>query len=155
MVTIKELTRKRILRIHGSILILVGIALTINSTAGTYLGIGKLSFLQDNEFALVGLFQAYLLMAIIGIALWIGTESSGIRKFHVVGALAHIPPLIANIMFWHLFSAMDMTAIATGGTTFHVLFICVESYAGISTTVNNHEEKSSEVPNQLDGSLKF
>lgn len=61
-------TRKRIQRIHGTILILIGMAFTINSTIGTYLGIGNFSFLQENEFALVGLFQAYLLMAIIGIA---------------------------------------------------------------------------------------
>ena len=138
--TIKEETRKKILRIHGSILILIGIALTVNSTVGTYLGVGKFSFLQDNEFALVGLFQAYLLMAIIGVALWIGTTSSGIRKFHIIGALAHFPPLAANIMFWHLFSAMGMTTIATIGTTFHCLFIGIETVAGISTNVNKPEE---------------
>ncbi len=81
--TIKKETRKKILRIHGSILILIGIALTVNSTLGTYLGIGKFSFLQNNEFALVGLFQAYLLMSIIGVALWIGSTSSEVRKFHI------------------------------------------------------------------------
>ncbi len=138
--TIKEETRKKILRIHGSILILIGIALTVNSTVGTYLGVGKFSFLQDNEFALVGLFQAYLLMAIIGVALWIGTTSSGIRKLHIIGALAHFPPLAANIMFWHLFSGMGITTLATIGTTFHCLFICIETVAGISTNVNKEEE---------------
>ena len=138
--TIKEETRKKILRIHGSILILIGIALTVNSTVGTYLGVGKFSFLQDNEFALVGLFQAYLLMAIIGVALWIGTMNTGIRKLHIIGALAHFPPLAANIMFWHLFSGMGMTTVAAIGTTFHCLFICIETVAGISTSVNKEEE---------------
>ena len=97
----------------------------------------------DNEFALVGLFQAYLLMAIIGIALWIGTTSTGIRKFHIIGALAHFPPLAANIMFWHLFSDLEMTTLATIGTTFHCLFICIESVAGISTDVNKEENMQS------------
>ena len=138
--TIKEETRKKILRIHGSMLILIGIALTVNSTVGTYLGVGKFSFLQDNEFALVGLFQAYLLMAIIGVALWIGTTSAGIRKLHIIGALAHFPPLAANIMFWHLFSGMGMTTLAIIGTTFHCLFICIETVAGISTNVNKKEK---------------
>ena len=55
--TIKEETRKNILRIHGSILIVIGIALTVNATIGTYLGVGKFNFLKDNELALVGLFQ--------------------------------------------------------------------------------------------------
>jgi len=132
--TIKEETRKKILRIHGSIIIVIGIALTVNATTGTYLGVGKFSFLKDNELALVGLFQAYLLMAIIGVSLWIGTTSAGIRKFHIIGALAHFPPLAANIMFWHLFSDMGMTTFAIIGTTFHCLFICIETVAGISTT---------------------
>ncbi len=139
--SIKEETRKKILRIHGSILILIGIALTVNSTLGTYLGIGKFSFLQDNEFALVGLFQAYLLMSIIGVALWIGSTSTRVRKFHVIGALAHLPPLAANIMFWHLFSEMGMTTLAIIATIFHCLFICIETLAGLSTNVNNKEEK--------------
>jgi len=137
--TIKEDTRKKILRIHGSILIVIGIALTVNATIGTYLGVGKFSFLGDNEFALVGLFQAYLLMAIIGVSLWIGTTSAGIRKFHIIGALAHFPPLAANIMFWHLFSGMSMTTFATIGTTFHCLFICIQTIAGISTTKHKNE----------------
>jgi len=145
--TIKEGTRKKILRIHGSILILIGIALTVNSTIGTYLGIGKFSFLQDNEFALVGLFQAYLLMAIIGVALWIGTTTTGIRKFHIIGVLAHFPPLAANIMFWHLFSAMAMTTLATIGTIFHCLFICIETVAGIGANVNKEVENMQRTSN--------
>ncbi len=144
--TIKEETRKKILRIHGSILILIGLALTINSTAGTYLGVGKFSFLQGNEIALVGMFQAYLLIAIIGVALWIGAGSEGIRKFHIIGALAHFPPLVANIMFWHLFSGLGMTTLATIGTTFHCLFLGIETVAGISTNTNKEEENSLQSP---------
>jgi len=132
----KEETRKKILRIHGSILILIGVALTVKSTIGTYIGVGLFSFLQDNEFALVGLFQAYLLMAIIGISLWLGSASKGIRKFHIIGALAHCPPLAAIITFWHLFSNMGMTTVAAIGTTFHCLFICIETFAGLSPNVN-------------------
>lgn len=138
--TIKEETRKKVLRIHGSILIVIGIALAANATIGTYLGVGNFSFLKDNEFALVGLFQAYLLMAIIGVSLWIGSTSTGIRKFHIIGALAHFPPLAANIMFWHLFLGMGMTTLAAIGTTFHCLFICIETIAGISADANKEEE---------------
>jgi len=121
--------RKRILRVHGTILILIGAALTVNSTIGTYLGVGKFDFLQENEFALVGLFQAYLLMAIIGAALWTGSMSTSVRKFHFIGALAHVPPLVAIIMFWHLFSDMEMTTVAGIGSTFHCLFIGIETIA--------------------------
>ena len=117
-------------------LIVIGIALTVNSTLGTYLGIGKFSFLQDNELALIGLFQAYLLMAIIGLVLWLGATSAGIRKFHIIGALAHCPPFAANIMFWHLFSDLGITTLTTIGTTFHCLFIFIETFAAINTNIN-------------------
>ena len=79
-------------------------------------------------------------MSVIGVALWIGTTSAGIRKFHIIGALAHFPPLAANIMFWHLFSGIGMTTLATIGITFHCLFICIETVAGISTNANKEEE---------------
>ncbi len=40
----------------------------------------------------------------------------------------------SNIMFWQLFSGMGMTTLSIIGTTFHCLFICIETVAGISRT---------------------
>jgi len=70
------------------------------------------------------------------------TTNAGIRKLHIIGAAAHLPPLAANIMFWHLFSGMSMTTLATIGTIFHCLFIGIETVAGISTNVNKEEKNN-------------
>jgi len=121
--------RKRILRIHGTFLIVAGVTLAINSTIGTFAGFGPLKFLQDEPFGLVGLFQAYLLIAIIGMVLWMGSAGENIRKWHLVGALAHIPPLTMVIVFWDLFATVDMTPIAVGSLVFHVTFIVIETTA--------------------------
>ena len=45
----------------------------------------------------VGLIQAYLLMTIIAVLLILGAGQVDTRKWHVVGALAHGPPLIAAL----------------------------------------------------------
>ncbi len=119
--------RKKLLRVHGSILIFIGVALTINSTIGTYLGIGIFSFLQKNEFALIGLFQAYLLMAVIGIVLWMGSTQENMRKWHLIGALAHIPPLTAIIMFWSHFVSMEVDSIVMFVAIFHCVLMGTES----------------------------
>ena len=112
-----EKTRKIILRVHGTLLLLVGVALTVNSTLGAYRGIGILKFLQENEFGLVGLFQAYLLMAILGIALWLGSVGADRKKWHAVGALAHLPPLAANIMFRNLFVEIGLGSLPVKSTS--------------------------------------
>ncbi|MCH8329995.1 MAG: hypothetical protein IH946_01220 [Bacteroidetes bacterium] len=119
--------RKLILRIHGSFIIFLGIALTANSMVGTFLGVGKFAFLSEMPFALVGLMQAYLLIAVIGIALWMGSYHPDPRKWHLIGALAHVPPLAANIIFFGLFVEMDMEWASYIGTTIHCTFIIVES----------------------------
>ena len=121
--------RKKVLSVHGTILLLIGGALTVNSTLGAFMGIGVFSFLQENELALVGLFQAYLLMAIIGLVLWMGSSGPDIRRWHLIGAVAHVPPLTAGIMFWDLLGSLGMTTIAIGAITFHCVFILVESTA--------------------------
>ena len=121
--------RKIILRIHGTIIIFLGVALTINSTLGTYKGIGPFDFLSETPFVLVGLFQAYLLMALIGLTLWIGSYQDNPRKWHAVGALAHIPPLAANIMFYDTFLELEMQWASYIGSTIHCIFILVESVA--------------------------
>ena len=121
--------RKQLLRVHGTLAIVLGIALTVNSTLGTFLGIGTFKFLQQNPFGLVGLFQAYLLIAVIGFALWVGSYLENTKKFHIIGALAHCPPLAANIMFFGMFSEMGMAWASIAGSSLHCVFISLESFA--------------------------
>lgn len=52
-----ENIRKKFLRVHGSLLIIGGIVLTINASLGTYSSIGVFKFLGGNHLGLVGLFR--------------------------------------------------------------------------------------------------
>lgn len=124
-----ETFRKKLLRVHGTLAIVLGVALTINSSLGTFWGIGIFKFLQQNPFGLVGLFQAYLLMSVIGFVLLFGSRYERTKNFHIVGALAHCPPLAANFIFFGLFSEMGMGWVSLIGSTVHCIFISLESFA--------------------------
>ena len=62
---------------------------------------GTYPFLLTNHIGAVGLVQAYLLMSIIGISVWIGfrTAQPFPRAWHWLAILAHLPPLIAVALF--------------------------------------------------------
>jgi hypothetical protein len=120
---------KIVLRTHGSLVILVGIALAIVVNIGRVKGIGPMSFLQNNPLVTVGLFQAYLLIGVLGIVLWIGSYQDAIKKWHIIGALAHVPPLMANIIYWDLFKDIGMTSNSIAGMVMHCFWILVELFA--------------------------
>ena len=126
-----EKTRKAILRTHGTIIMLIGVAMAVNSTIGTSRGTGIFDFLHENPLAHVGLLQAYLLMAIIGLTLWKGAASGNPHRWHIVGALAHLPPLLAIVFYWDLFHNMGMGWMVNISLVLHGTFVSVESTAFI------------------------
>ena len=90
---------RTVLRLHGSFLILLtGFLITV-SLIGTFRGVGVMAVLYTYPLVEGGLFQAYGLMMLIGIVLWIGSFQENPGKWHVVGFLAHLSPLLANFIF--------------------------------------------------------
>ena len=90
---------RTVLRLHGSFLILLtGFLITV-SLIGTFRDVGVMAFLSTNPLVEVGLFQAYSLMMLVGIVLWIGSFQENPGKWHTVGFLAHLSPLLANFIF--------------------------------------------------------
>src|ERR1700682_4719177 len=89
--------RRWLLRIHGTILTLVALSSAVATTIGRMTGTGIFGFIQKNPMVWVGLIQAYLLMTIIAVLLVFGSDKTNSRKWNVVGALAHFPPLIAAL----------------------------------------------------------
>src|SRR5215468_10958339 len=51
--------RRRLLRVHGTVLTLVALAAAVATTIARVNGIGPFGFLQQNPMAWVGLIQAY------------------------------------------------------------------------------------------------
>ncbi len=94
--------RIRLLWAHGTILTFVALGSAAATTMGWMIGIGPFGFLQQKPLVWVGLIQAYLLMTLIAVLLIHGAGQANTKKWHIVGALAHGPPLIAA------FSSLDL-----------------------------------------------
>ena len=125
-----DLIRRRILRIHGTFLFFLTIAVTINTMVGWSLGKGLFALWHEQQFAAVGLFQAYLLMFVIGVVLWLGsTQQSNLWKWDLIGLLAHLPPLAVNFIFASLFAAYGFQNTSLVSITIHVIWISVELFA--------------------------
>jgi hypothetical protein len=121
--------RRWLLRIHGTILLLVALGSAVATTIGRLTGSGLFGFMQQNPMVWVGLIQAYLLMAIIAVLLLLGSDQANARKWNVVGALAHCPPLIAALSSLDVFESMGALGIVRAAIAFHVVWLCLEGFA--------------------------
>jgi hypothetical protein len=123
--------RRWLLRIHGTILALVALGSAVATTIGRMTGAGIFGFMQQNPMVWVGLIQAYLLMTIIALLLVIGAGQVNPRKWNVVGALAHCPPLIAALASLDVFESMGALAMVRAAIVFHLLWLSLEAFAAI------------------------
>jgi hypothetical protein len=125
--------RRWLLRIHGTIVVLVALGSAIATTAGRITGKGLFGFMQQNPMVWVGLIQAYLLMTIIAILLVLGSGQVNTRKWNVVGALAHCAPLIAALSSLDVFESMGALGVARAAIAFHFFWLCLETIAALSS----------------------
>lgn len=122
---------KLALRIHGSILIIATIALTISAGLGYAHGEGQFAMLHAEPIGYVGLFQAYLLMTTLGIVLWLGSFQDRPRIWHAIGILSHAAPLAANFLFWN---DIERYGITHGGIAIHVSMMTVELWGWLASS---------------------
>jgi hypothetical protein len=126
--------RRRLLRIHGTILTLVALVNAVVTTVGRVTGAGQFGFMRRDPMVWVGLIQAYLLMAIIAVLLVVGSRDANPRKWNVVGALAHCAPLIAALSSLYVFESMGALGIVRVAIAFHILWLCLEATAALIRT---------------------
>ncbi len=107
---------RAVLRLHGSFLILLTAFLITFSLIGTFRGTGIMSILSTYPLVEVGLFQAYSLMMLAGIVMWIGSFQNNPGKWHVVGFLAHLSPLLANFIFADILVTSGLPGTTPPGT---------------------------------------
>ena len=125
--------RSLLLQVHGSLLLLIGVGSGVNSTVGWLTGDGMMGFLTAHRMGHVGLVQAYLLMAVVGVVLWMGSRRVDTRPWNRIGALAHLAVLPAYAFHWNYFPEVT----PDGGKIrlaiiFHLTFIILESIAGFT-----------------------
>ncbi|HLO29183.1 MAG TPA: hypothetical protein VK249_08615 [Anaerolineales bacterium] len=107
---------RTVLRLHGSFLILLtGFLITV-SLIGTFRAVGVMAILSTYPLVEVGLFQAYALMMLAAIVMWIGSFQDDPGKWHVVGLLAHLSPLLANFIFSDLLVSSGLPGTTPPGT---------------------------------------
>jgi hypothetical protein len=123
--------RRWLLRIHGTILMLVALGSAVATTIGRMTGAGIFGFMQQNPMVWVGLVQAYLLMTIIAVLLVLGSGQVNPRKWNVVGALAHCAPLIAALSSLDVFDSMGALGIVRVAIAFHLVWLCLETFAAL------------------------
>jgi hypothetical protein len=129
--------RQRLLVIHGSILTLVAVASAVATTVGRVTGAGLFGFMQRDPMVWVGLIQAYLLMTIIAVLLIIGSREANPRKWNLVGALAHCPPLIAALFSLHVFESMGALGFVRVAIAFHFAWFSLETFAALYPAVRD------------------
>src|SRR5258705_8274316 len=129
--------RRWLLRIHGTILTLVALGSAVATTMGRMTGNGLFGFMQQNPMVWVGLIQAYLLMTIIAVLLVIGSREANPRKWNVVGALAHCPPLIAALSSLDVFESMGALGLVRVAIAFHFLWFFLEAFAAVYPDPSN------------------
>jgi hypothetical protein len=123
--------RRWLLRIHGTVLTLVALGSAVFTTIGRMTGTGIFGFIQHNPMVWVGLIQAYLLMTIIAVLLVLGSGQANARKWNVVGALAHCPPLIAALCSLDVFESMGSLGIVRVAIIFHFVWLCLETFGAL------------------------
>lgn len=111
------------LRIHGSILFVATITLTVSGWMGYVSGEGQFGMLRAEPIGYIGLFQAYLLMTTLGVALWVGSFLEKPRVWHLIGILGHSAPLAANFLFW---SDIERYGITHAGIAIHLSMMALE-----------------------------
>ena len=126
-----QLIRKKILKIHGTVAIIAGTFFTISSTIGMGSGIGPLAMLEENKLGHVGLMQAYMLFALIGVVLIMGSRQENVKKWNRIGAFAHVLILVVYVIHWNFFLTLENGELMRiGGLVFHLTFLSIETWAG-------------------------
>jgi hypothetical protein len=123
--------RRWVLRIHGIVLTVTALTLAVATTVGKSTGEGQFAFLHDQPLVWVGLIQAYLLMTIIAVLLFLGADQPYTRKWNLVGALAHAVPLFAALTALSVFQSMDEMQMAEIAIGFHVFWLAVETFTAL------------------------
>jgi hypothetical protein len=120
------LFRRRLLKIHGAVMSVVALGAAAATTFGWMTGAGQSGFMQRNPMVWVGLIQTYLLMTIIAVLLVLGSRDANVRKWNVVGALAHCPPIIAVLFNLDVFRSMGAFGAVRVALGFHFVWLLLE-----------------------------
>jgi hypothetical protein len=91
---------RHILRWHAIALMTLTPTLTVATYLGGFTAVGPYGGLFGNSMAIVGLVQAYPLMGLVAVSMWMGAQGEGPQRFSLLAIAAHCIPFSALIILW-------------------------------------------------------
>lgn len=137
----KAKKQNRVLLIHGIFLLIVTFVNTIISLIGLKTGEGVFAFIKNIPMAEVGLFQAYLLMMLVGVILLMNYRSEHSWRYDLVGVVAHLIPLCALFLFQDLVKDVMGMRIFIASATIHIPWIVIELFTAYVQYNKSRDEK--------------
>ena len=112
---------RRVLRLDGAFLLIVGLLAMALELRGHFLGSGPLAHLAGSPFTIGG-FEAHGLAAILGVQLLVHARDPQPRPWHGLGLAVHLLLGGANLAFWPSFAAQGLLAMGVVTTACHAAF---------------------------------
>jgi hypothetical protein len=121
--------RTTVTRIHASCLFIITVATTTASTIG-WQGHGPLRVLASQPFGYIGLYQAYLLMFLLGLVCLIGATRWPSRLWNATLLAAHFAPISVIVIAHGVFVSTNTQSTAyLSAFTIHVPLMLLEMFA--------------------------
>lgn len=117
---------KLILRVHGIILLSLGLMMTLQTVLGFFSGVGVLKFIKGDALRSVGLFEAYLLAGFFGSVFIILSGKQYKKEWHLLPVMVHLILFTTNLLFWKAYSLAGIVTVGYVATTAHALFTLLE-----------------------------
>lgn len=95
-----KLNGRHILGWHAASLMTLTPVLTCATYLGGATGVGPYGGLAGNDMAIVGLVQAYPLMGLVAVSMWMGSRGSAPWRYSALAIAAHCIPFSALVILW-------------------------------------------------------
>jgi hypothetical protein len=116
----------KFLRGHGIVLVVGGSAMAALTLVGRYRGVGPMSMMQAQQAGYIGFFEAFLLVAMIGLFLIVASRQEKTYPWSFLAAAVHALMGIINIAHWQYYHVLGAEMIGVVATVFHGLWVCAE-----------------------------
>jgi hypothetical protein len=120
----------KFLRGHGIVLVVGASTMAALTLVGRYHGVGPMSMMQAQQVGYIGFFEAFVLVAMIGLFLIVASRQEKTYPWNFLAATVHTVMAIINIAHWQFYHVLGAEMMGVMGTVFHGLWACAEGAVG-------------------------
>jgi hypothetical protein len=111
----------RVLRLNGGFLLAVGLSALTADIVGYFRGVGPFASLAGQSIA-IGSVEAHGLGALVGLLVWSAAGNSRRWGGHLLALGVHLFFCLCNLLFWQVYTDMQIVAVGIISTAAHALF---------------------------------